>query len=159
MDIWSKETVLSASSGGILGNLSCPLRFETFWGLLSLPLPMEEGWEAPLSDRRCILMAEDPRLEISVSDLKLKFYLGDVIFFSFLEVIFKMFKKFLNNRENKWRLLRLPKGKTLLRRDLFSYAFVLRLLEVGSVVMVAFEIIFRIEIYVNDVFLFLKNYF
>jgi len=46
-----------------------------------------------------------------------------------------------------------------LRRDLFSYAFVLRLLEVGSVVMVAFEIIFRIEMYVNDIFLFLKNYF
>jgi hypothetical protein len=27
------------------------------------------------------------------------------------------------------------------------------------VVMVAFEIIFRIEMYVNDIFLFLKNYF
>jgi hypothetical protein len=27
------------------------------------------------------------------------------------------------------------------------------------VVMVAFEIIFRVEIYINDVFLFLKNYF
>jgi hypothetical protein len=29
----------------------------------------------------------------------------------------------------------------------------------GSVVAVAFQIAFRAEIYVNDVFLFLKNYF
>jgi hypothetical protein len=29
----------------------------------------------------------------------------------------------------------------------------------GSVVVVVFQIIFRIEIHVNDVFLFFKNYF
>ena len=30
---------------------------------------------------------------------------------------------------------------------------------IGSVIVVAFQIIFRAEIHVNDVFLFLKNYF
>jgi hypothetical protein len=29
----------------------------------------------------------------------------------------------------------------------------------GSVVMVAFQIIFYVEMHVNDIFLFLKNYF
>lgn len=54
----SKETVLSASSGGIPGNLSCPLRYETSWELLSLPLLVEEGWEASLSDLGSIFMLD-----------------------------------------------------------------------------------------------------